>query len=250
MERRNKTKKNIHPQPPEEGFSDMMVDVASGEVHVAKTGVLRANALGSCVAVVLYDHAAGVGGLAHVMLPGRAPHNHAFANTRYAENALRALVRAMISAGARTDRLVACIAGGGNVLERENDTLCEANVASVESMLALLDIVAQAKDVGGAERRSLTLELSDGCIWVTTGNGPWQLLWPVNNPDHRQDNSRADHTLDIGQDDHSLGIGQDDHSLGIRRADHTLDIGQDADTVGDPPQNHRTKKHCTQENER
>jgi chemotaxis protein CheD len=241
MERRNKTKKNIHPQPPEEGFSDTIVDVASGEVHVAKTGVLRANALGSCVAVVLYDHAADVGGLAHVMLPGRAPHNHAFANTRYAENALRALVRAMISAGARTDRLVACIAGGGNVLERENDTLCEENVASVESVLALLDIVAQAKDVGGTERRSLTLELSAGCIWVTTGNGPSQLLWPVNNPDHRQDLRRADHSQDLRRADHS----QD-----LRRADHSLGIGQDADTVGDPPQNHRTKKHCTQENER
>ena len=46
------------------------VFVGISAIEVAKApATLTALALGSCVAVILYDHLAKVGGLAHVLLP-------------------------------------------------------------------------------------------------------------------------------------------------------------------------------------
>lgn len=49
---------------------DSIIDIKIGEVKVVKPPIrLRASALGSCVAVVLYDNVERIGGMAHVMLP-------------------------------------------------------------------------------------------------------------------------------------------------------------------------------------
>ncbi len=153
------------------------VEVSTGELRVTKNGVLRASAIGSCVAVTLYDKTTGIGGLAHVMLPGKAPVNHEKEDVKYAVNAIHALVSSMSSLGAQRDTLIAVIAGGGNVLEREFETLCKQNIESVESVLQNLSISLEAENVGGMQRRSLTFDVDMGRVLVTVGDAPPEVLW-------------------------------------------------------------------------
>ncbi len=52
-------------------MSDRRVGIA--DLAAATEGTLTTIGLGSCVAIVLYDAQARVGGLAHVLLPARDP---------------------------------------------------------------------------------------------------------------------------------------------------------------------------------
>ena len=158
-------------------------EVPTGAVLAARSGRLRASAIGSCVVLALVDPVTGLGGLAHLMLPGAAPTRPNTAPFRYAENGVRELAEALSRLGARPDDLVACIAGGGNVLERPEETLCEMNIQSVERTLAALGIPLVARNVGGVLRRSLTLDVDTGEVILTVGDGGSTLLWRTDAPD-------------------------------------------------------------------
>lgn len=153
------------------------VEVSSGAIGVAARGRLRASAIGSCVGVVICDPVAGVSGVAHVMLPGQAPSSRQTEEVKYAEGGIQKLLDAMLALGARRRRLVACMAGGGNVLERKDDTLCGANISSVRRTLGRLKIVRVAEDVGGTLRRSLTVDVDTGRVLLTRGDGRYTVLW-------------------------------------------------------------------------
>jgi chemotaxis protein CheD len=156
------------------------IEVPTGALLAARGGRLRASAIGSCVVLALVDPASGIGGLAHVMLPGEAPLRQNVQRSKYAKNGIRELAKTMTDFGARPDGLVACIAGGGNVLERPHDTLCEENIHSVVHTLAGLGIALLAQDVGGVLRRSLTFDIDTGEVILTVGDGGPALLWHFN----------------------------------------------------------------------
>jgi chemotaxis protein CheD len=158
-------------------MEEIPIEVQTGVVTAAAGGVLRASAVGSCVVVVVYDPEIGVGGLAHVMLPGPSPAGRDDQRTRYAEDGILQLIRDMTALGAQPERLVACIAGGGNVLERDDDTLCQANVSSVIRILEEGDIRLNASEVGGTKRRSISLDVGSGRISYTVGESAPKLLW-------------------------------------------------------------------------
>ena len=156
---------------------DTPSDVSTGELRAATDGLLRASAIGSCVAVALYDPVVRIGGLAHVMLPGNAPQKQNIERTRYVDDGIRELVERMADIGARPERLDACFAGGGNVLERKDETLCDANVASTIGTLDQLGIALMAGDAGGTQRRSLTIDIDAGRVSITVGDAAPTLLW-------------------------------------------------------------------------
>ena len=65
------------------------IDVDTGKVKVAaEAGILRSLAIGSCVVIVAFDHNKKIGGLAHMMLPGRSPKAKDKAKTKYVEDAI------------------------------------------------------------------------------------------------------------------------------------------------------------------
>lgn len=153
------------------------IEVSTGEVKTTSEGVLQASAVGSCVAVAVYDSEVRIGGLAHVMLPGASPNDRKAQHTRYAENGIRELVHSMTTLGALPERLVAFIVGGGNILKRDDDTLCEANVRSVTQLLEQRRIRLTASEVGGTERRSISLDVGSGRISYTVRDSGPKLLW-------------------------------------------------------------------------
>ena len=155
-----------------------IIYVLTGEVCVGtKDELLRSSAIGSCVVVSVYDTKLQIGGLAHIMLPGKAPENTNYPKTRYAIDAIEDLISKMNSNGSKGRDNILCIVGGGNVLKRENDSIAQNNIDGVLEILKEKSFKITAKSVGGTERRSIMLNNETGCVKYTIGDGAEMILW-------------------------------------------------------------------------
>ena len=154
-----------------------IIDVNTGQVRLGKGDViLRSLAIGSCITAAAYDCRAGIGAIAHIMLPGSAPEESA-EKTRYAENAIEEMVGLMVRGGSQKGNIEVCLVGAGNVLKKDNDTICVDNIRSTVRVLEERGIPIRATALGGTERKSIFLDIEIGRITYGKGNGQKELLW-------------------------------------------------------------------------
>ncbi len=141
--------------------------VGLGELKVERGGgVLCSRALGSCVAVIVYDKEAGVGGMAHVMLPYKLEENPQKPG-KYADTAVKELVKMLEKEGAKKERMIAKIVGGARMFNGERfGNIGDENVKAVKKMLKLENLRLVAEDTGGSYARSVEFDLFTGKIKV------------------------------------------------------------------------------------
>jgi len=155
-----------------------ILDIHTGQITVRRGQcILRAMALGSCIAVAAYDPRARIAGMAHIMLPGGTPQRGAN-DPRYAVYGIEALLGRMIEAGCDAGAIEVCLVGGGNVLRDERDSICGDNIRSVTAILQAKNIPIRASTLGGNERKSAFLDAETGRVSFTEGSGAEQVLWP------------------------------------------------------------------------
>jgi chemotaxis protein CheD len=161
-----------------EGKTSEIIDIPTGQIAVRRgRGALRAMALGSCIAVAAYDSRTRIAGMAHIMLPGRAPHGGN--DTRYAASGIGALLDRMIEAGGDLGSIEVCLVGAGNVLRSEKDTVCVDNIRTVTAVLRERKIPIRASVLGGFKRKSAVLDAETGRVTCTEGDGGARLIWPT-----------------------------------------------------------------------
>lgn len=148
--------------------------VASGDAATA----LRTTSLGSCVAIALYDNVARVGGVAHCLLDRQARFGADTAPGRCADTAVPALIDAMVNLGAKSERLTAWLAGGGNMFECPNPIydVGQWNLDAARETLARLGIAIAAEDVGGGVSRRLQLDVVSGFVRILRPTGATEVL--------------------------------------------------------------------------
>jgi chemotaxis protein CheD len=155
-----------------------ILDINTGQIAVRRGRcLLRAMALGSCIAVAAYDSRARVAGMAHIMLPGGTPQRGAN-DARYAVFGIAALLDQMREAGCSKEGIEVCLVGGGNVLRHERDTICRDNILSVTEILQDKSIPIRASVLGGNERKSAFLDAATGRVSFSEGSGTVRVLWP------------------------------------------------------------------------
>ena len=90
--------------------------VASGSYRIdnQKPMILEAY-LGTCVGVAVYDPAAGIGGLVHLLLPEPTSNAVVSHPEKYASTGFPAFLRALYEAGASAENMKATVAGGALV---------------------------------------------------------------------------------------------------------------------------------------
>ena len=153
------------------------LDVPTGTVRTTRGGILSVPALGSCIAVIALSVTKQIGGIAHVMLPGIAPAKAGTKPSRYAVNAIDELLRRLVHHGVDKRTLAICLVGGGNVLRRDDDTVCQANISSVRDTLKEQGLKVAAAHLGGYVRRTCTMKTKSGEVVISVGDCPPQLLW-------------------------------------------------------------------------
>jgi len=154
------------------------IDVQIGQVEAGRGKViLQSNAIGSCIAIAAYDATKNIGAMAHVMLPGSAPLKKASEKTKYAADAIDAILSKMARLGSKTDDIEVALVGGANVLDREDNSICEDNIESVLELLAKKGLEIRARALGGTNRRSVSLDIERGIVSYSEGNGCEVQLW-------------------------------------------------------------------------
>jgi chemotaxis protein CheD len=150
--------------------SPRIVRVKVADLVASADGTLVTIGLGSCVAIVLHDVEARVGGLAHVLLPSATMSRDRTNPAKFPETAIPTLIADMRRLGAKHERLTARIIGGasmfGNLLPVRGINIGERNVAAVRTVLAAERVPIVAEDVGSDYGRSVYLSVEDGRVEV------------------------------------------------------------------------------------
>ncbi|HPP88417.1 MAG TPA: chemotaxis protein CheD, partial [bacterium] len=104
----------------------------TGELKDVKGyGVIQTQALGSCIALAAYNKENKYAALAHIMLPDYSPQKNKTEIFRYAGNAIDELEKKIEENNCKKEETIFFMVGAGNVLQREDDTICESNIKSV-----------------------------------------------------------------------------------------------------------------------
>ncbi|RKY10725.1 MAG: chemotaxis protein CheD [Planctomycetota bacterium] len=150
--------------------------VGMGEIMVAESPyALRCIGVGSCVAVALYDKAAAIGGLAHIMLPQIAKSSDKSSPARYGDMAVAMMVNEMQERDVSICNLKAKIFGGANMFSNiispdSTMNIGQRNISAVREELIKHDIEIVVEDVGGHVGRSVLFDMRDGSVVVKTTN--------------------------------------------------------------------------------
>lgn len=130
--------------------------------------VLVTIGLGSCVAIVLHDPAARVGGLAHVLLPSPALSRRDQNPAKCPQTALPLLLEQMAARGASPRRITARIAGGASMFASLSApgtiNMGERNVVATRNALMQHGVPLVAEDIGADYGRTVRFQVTDGRV--------------------------------------------------------------------------------------
>jgi chemotaxis protein CheD len=149
-----------------------MGSVRMGEIAVSSKGQdeLVARGLGSCIGLALVDRAAGVAGLAHIVLP-QASAGEAREIGKYADSAVPEIVSRMLRAGAVEHRIEAVLAGGARMFEVGELDIGARNDAAVRAALTANRVKIRATATGGDRGRTIRVNPAAGAVTVKEAGG-------------------------------------------------------------------------------
>lgn len=128
-----------------------VVPVWQGELSVSgNPDVVLSCILGSCIATCLHDPLVRVGGMNHILLPGRRSDD--IVCNRFGVYAMESLINELMHLGARRSNLVAKVFGGASTFENGLG-IGKANAAFVRDFLHRESIPITAESVGGRKAR-------------------------------------------------------------------------------------------------
>ena len=128
--------------------------------------------LGSCVAILLYDAEARVGGMAHILLPSPALSRNDANPAKFPQSAVPRLLELMAADGARVQRLTARLAGGASMFSAlaapGTIQMGERNLVAARQVLNSYSVPLVGEAVGGDFGRTVRLRVGDGSVEVAT----------------------------------------------------------------------------------
>lgn len=139
-----------------------------GDCLVASTPTVVYTLLGSCVAACLFDPKARIGGMNHILLPGRSDRDAVRDVARFGLDAMELLLEELRREGAERRRLVAKIFGGAHVMRiyDEKDSPGFRNGRFIVDFLVRERIPAVSSDLGGYEARKIYFRTDTGEVFV------------------------------------------------------------------------------------
>lgn len=156
------------------------LDVGIGEFAVSDQPgeVLKTYALGSCVALVVYDPLKRVGGLVHFALPESAvnPQKASDKPCYFVDSGMPVFFSALARLGATRQKAVIRLVGGASILDEKNTfDIGRRNTLAVKKFLWRMGLAVHSEDVGGAISRTVAFSLEDGGLQISNGNQKWTL---------------------------------------------------------------------------
>jgi chemotaxis protein CheD len=128
--------------------------------------------LGSCVAILLYDAEAKVGGMAHILLPSPALSRKDSNPAKFPQTAVPRLIELMAADGARPQRIKARLAGGASMFAAlappGTIQMGERNLVAARQALNTHRVPLVGEAVGGDYGRTVRFRVCDGQVQIST----------------------------------------------------------------------------------
>lgn len=152
----------------------LIVGIADCQVSRDPGCILVTYALGSCIAVAIYDPVARVAGLLHFMLPDSAM-DGARAGARpymFADTGVPLLFRRAYELGAEKRRMLVRLAGGAQVMDDHGVfDIGRRNHVATRKILWKAGVLIEGESVGGTASRTVRLEVATGAMWLRGAGG-------------------------------------------------------------------------------
>lgn len=141
--------------------------------------ILVTYALGSCIAVSIYDPGLKMGGLLHYMLPESSPHGQKGQQNpfMFADSGIAAMLRTLTQKGLNPRRAVVKLAGGARVMDAANVfEIGKRNYLAAKKILWKEGVLIAGEAVGGEVSRTVRLDVTTGRFFVReSGGGDFEL---------------------------------------------------------------------------
>ncbi len=154
------------------------VDMADFKVSHDPSVELITYALGSCIAITIYEPQLRVGGMIHYMLPNStvAPAKAEAVPAMFADTGIPMLFKESYKLGCVKPNLIVKVAGGGHLYDDQGVfNIGKRNYAVLVKIFQKTGVVVAAEDVGGMKSRTVRLSIADGRTTVRVSNEEWEL---------------------------------------------------------------------------
>jgi len=128
--------------------------------------------LGSCIAVIIFDPLAGVGGMLHYMLPESSldPEKAQKNPSMFADTGITRLFKNSYQMGARKENIVVKSVGGAQMLDPNGIfNIGKRNCLAMRKIFWKNNVAITAEHVGGEVNRTVRLEMDSGRVIVKVG---------------------------------------------------------------------------------
>lgn len=152
-------------------MSLIVVEIADIKVSSNPEATLVTYALGSCIAVIVYDPKQKAGGMIHYMLPlsETSPDKAKERPAMFADTGIPMLFHAMYAMGCKKENLVVKVTGGGSLYDDNGRfQIGQRNYTILRKMFWKAGVMVSAEDVGGTKSRTARLFIDSGRCTITS----------------------------------------------------------------------------------
>jgi chemotaxis protein CheD len=156
--------------------SRLVVGIGEFAVSDRPSDVIVTHALGSCIAVCIFDPERQVAGLLHFLLPESRinPQRAMEQPATFADTGIPLLFQAAFERGAQRARCRVCLVGGAEVAAHHSAGPCAFNIGrrnqlAAKNTLWRSGVLIDREDTGGKTIRTVHLRVADGRLQVSTG---------------------------------------------------------------------------------
>jgi chemotaxis protein CheD len=147
------------------------VEISDLQVSGDPEAVIVTYALGSCIAVIVYDPVRRAGGMIHYMLPlsETAPEKAKARPAMFADTGIPLLFQTLYAQGCEKRSLVVKVAGGGALYDDKGIfAIGKRNYTILRKMFWKAGVIIAAEDVGGAKSRTARLYVGTGRCTISS----------------------------------------------------------------------------------
>jgi chemotaxis protein CheD len=150
----------------------LVVGIGEFAVSNDRESMILTHALGSCVAVCLWDPHVKVAGLIHILLPDSKinPDRAGVQPAAFADTGIPLLFQTAYAYGVQKKRCQVRIVGGADItgLGAGQTSVGKRNILAARGLLWKNGVMLEAEMVGGREARNVSMDVADGRIQVSS----------------------------------------------------------------------------------
>jgi chemotaxis protein CheD len=149
----------------------IVIGIGEFAAAVGPLDSLMTHALGSCVAICLWDWQRRVAGMIHFLLPDSAvnPVRARVQPAAFADTGVPLLFEAVMRFGASRSRLDVKLVGGARVARHDLD-IGRSNIVAARALVGQQGLAVSAEATGGTDVRTIALSVATGKVRVTTNH--------------------------------------------------------------------------------